>query len=98
MNVIKIGFHGVNRLFVLSFENNAHRTGPTVYFPPKVEIRDYNVMIDVQNFFDQLVKNDLRTYDNIRKMMIGQGDDYATSCLLDFPCFKENYKLISIDL
>ena len=40
MNVIKIGFQEENRLFVLSFENNAHRTGPTVYFLPKVEIRD----------------------------------------------------------
>ena len=38
-------------------------------------------MIDGQNIFDQPVKNDLRTYDNIRKIAIGQGDDYTTSCL-----------------
>ena len=58
-------FQGVNRLFVLSFENNAHRTRHTWYFLAKGEIRDYNVMMDRQNFFDQPVKNYLRTYDNI---------------------------------
>ena len=40
-------------------------------------------MVDGQNFFDQLVKNNLRTYDNIRKIATGQGDDYTISCLLD---------------
>ena len=83
-------FQGVNRLFVLSFENNTHRTKHTGYFLPKVEIKDYNVMIDGQNFFDQPVKNNLRTYDNVQKIMIGQGDDYKTGCLLDYPYFKEN--------
>ena len=47
-------------------------------------------MIDGQNFFDQPVKNNLRTYDNVQKIMIGQGDDYKTGCLLDYPYFKEN--------
>ena len=53
----------------------------TGYFVPKVEIKDYNVMADGQNFFDQPVKNDLRTYDNVRKITIGQEDDYLTGCL-----------------
>ena len=48
-----------------------------------MEINDYNAMIDGQNFFDQSVKNNLRTYDNIRKIATDQGDDYTTSCLLD---------------
>ena len=55
-------------------------------------------MINGQYFFDQPVQNDLRTYDNIRKITIGQVDDYATGCLLDYPYFKETYKLIPIDL
>ena len=55
-------------------------------------------MIDGQNVFDQPAKNDLRTYDNVQKITIGQGDDYATGCLLDYAYFKENYKLIPIDL
>ena len=55
-------------------------------------------MRDGRNFFDQPVKNDLKTYDNIQKITIGQGDDYTTSCLLDYPYFKKYYKLIATDL
>ena len=55
-------------------------------------------MIDGQNDFDQLVKRDMRTYDNIQKIAIGQGDDYTTSCLLDYPYFQEYYKMIATDL
>ena len=55
-------------------------------------------MIDGRNFFDQPVKDYLITYDNIRKIAIGQGDDYTTSCLLDYPYFKNYYKMIAIDL
>ena len=39
-----------------------------------------------------------KTYENIRRIAIGQGDDYTTGCLLDYSYFKENYKLIAIDL
>ena len=46
-------FQGVNRLFVLSVENNAHRARHTGNFLLKVEIKDYNAMIDGQNLFDQ---------------------------------------------
>ena len=55
-------------------------------------------MIDGKNIFDQLVKNNIRTYDNIRKISTGQGDDYTTGCLLDYNYFKEHYKMIAIDL
>ena len=55
-------------------------------------------MINRKFFFDQPVKNDLRTYDNVRKITVGQGYDYTTGCLLDYPDFKGNYKLIAIDL
>ena len=54
-------------------------------------------MIDEQNFFDQLIKNNLRTY-NIRNIAIGQGDDYTTSCLLDCNYFNNYYKMIARDL
>ena len=49
-------------------------------------------------FFDQPVKNDKVTYENIRKNASGQGDDYITSFLLDYVYFKKYYKMISIDL
>ena len=55
-------------------------------------------MIVGRNFFDKPIKIDLRTYNNIRKIAIGQGDDYISGCLLDYPYFKNYYKLIAIDL
>ena len=55
-------------------------------------------MIDGKNFFNQPVKNDKVTYENIRKIPIGQGDDYTTGCLLDYTYFKEYYKMITVDL
>ena len=54
-------------------------------------------MIDGRNFFDQPVKNDLRTYDNIRKSATGQGGDYTTGCVLDYPYMKKYYSIIVID-
>ena len=57
-----------------------------------MEIEDYDVMVDGRNFFDQPIKNDLKTYNNIRKIATGQGDDYTTGCLLYDPYFK-NYIL-----
>ena len=63
---------GVNGFFVLPFENNAQGTGHTKFFPPKVEKKDHNVMINGKNCFDQPVKNDLGTYDNIRKIRSGR--------------------------
>ena len=55
-------------------------------------------MIDGRNFFYQPIDSMSKTYENIRKIAIGKGDDYTTSCLLDYPYFKENYKMIAIDL
>ena len=96
--LINPSFQGVNRLFVLSFENENDRTSHSTYYLPKVEIKDYNVMIDGRNFFDQPINSMTKTYENIGKIAIGQGDDYTTGCLLDYSYFKENYKMIAIDL
>ena len=63
--LIDPSFQGVNRPFTLSFENKNDRTLHTKYYLPTTEIKDYNVMINGQNFFDQSVKNNLRTKDNI---------------------------------
>ena len=49
-------------------------------------------------FFDQPIKNNKITYENIRKISTGQGDDYTTGCLLDYTYFKNYYKMIVVDL
>ena len=71
-------FQGVNRLFVLSFEDDDDRESHEQYYLPNVEIKDYNVVMDERNFIDKPIKNDLKAYDNIRKIATGQGDDYTT--------------------
>ena len=77
-HLIEPSFQGVNRLFVLAFENDDHRTSDDRYYFPNVEIKDYNIMINVENFFDQPIKNNKVTYENISKIATDQGDDYTT--------------------
>ena len=55
-------------------------------------------MIDGRNFFDQPIDSMAKTYENMRKIATGQGNDYTTGCLLDYPYFKDHYKMIAIDL
>ena len=82
-------FTNVNRLFVLSFkrieENNVkkdHRDSFSHYYLPKVQIKDFNVLIDGKIFFDLLVKNEEEAYEKIIEM--GNNNDYTTGNLLDF--------------
>ena len=97
-HLVEPSFQGVNRIFVLAFENDSQRTSNKRYYLPNVEIKDYNVVIDGKNFFDQPVKNNKITYENIRKIATGQGDDYTTGCLLDYAYFRDIYKMIATDL
>ena len=97
-HLVEPSFQGVNRIFVLAFENDAQRTSNKRYYLPNVEIKDYNVVIDGKNFSDQPVKNNKITYENIRKIATGQGDDYTTGCLLDYAYFRDIYKMIATDL
>ena len=97
-HLIEPSFQGVNKLFVLAFENDDNRTSDNQYYLPTVEVKDYNVMINGENFFNQPIKNNKVTYDNIRKIAIGQGDDNTTGLLLDYPCFENTYKMIAVDL
>ena len=81
--LISPSFQGGNRLFVLSFEIENDRRSHSTYYLPIVEIKDYNVMIDGRNFFDQPINSITKTYKNIRGIAAGQGDNYTTGCLLD---------------
>ena len=86
-------FTNVNRLFVLSFENEEDRTSFSKYYVPKVEIKDFNVLIDGKPFFEIPIKNKEKAYEAIIEMR--KNNDYTTGNLLDF---KDHYKLIAIDL
>ena len=85
-------------MFVLSFARNAkgdHRDSFSHYYLPNVEIKDFTVLIDGKSFFDLPVKNK-EVYEKIIEM--SRNNDYTTGNLLDFVYFKENYRLIAIDL
>ena len=75
-----------------------HREHHTGYYLPNVEIKDYNVMINGENVFDQPIKNNKVTYDNIRNVCLGSGSDYTTGSSLDYPYSKDIYKMIATDL
>ena len=55
-HLIEPSFQVLNRLFVLAFENDDDRTSDDQYYLPTVEIKDYNIMINGENFFDQPIK------------------------------------------
>ena len=55
-HLVEPSFQGINRLFVLAFENDNDRTSNEDYYLPTVEIKDYNIVINGENFFDQPIK------------------------------------------
>ena len=95
---------GVNRLFVLVYNNTANADGQDSadsyekYFLPRVKIDNYNIEIDGRNFYDQPINDSIKQYDEVRKISTGKGDDYTTGCLLDFAYFEKNYRIIAADL
>ena len=100
--LIDLTFTNVNRLFVLSFERIEEddikkdcRDSFSHYYVPKVQIKDFNVLIDGKRFFDLPVKSEEEAYEKIFDM---SNNNYTTSNLLDFAYYIENYKLIAIDL
>ena len=86
-------FTNVNRLFVLTFENEDDRTSFSKYYVPKVEIKDFNVLIDGTPFFEIPVKNKEEAYEAIIEM--SKNNDYTTG---DYEYFKDRCKLVAIDL
>ena len=93
-------FTNVNRLFVLSFERTEdhknYNDSFSHYYVPKVQIRDFNVLTDGRSSFDFPVKNEEEAYEKIIDM--SNNNNYKTGNLLDFAYYKDNYKLIAIDL
>ena len=89
-------FNKVNRLFVLPFENEEDRTSFSRYYTPKVEIKDFNVLVDGKSFFDVPVKNKEEAYEEITE--ISKNNDSTTGSLLDYEYFSKHYELFAIDL
>ena len=99
-------FRGVKRLFFLVYfvaaganaDEESGMKGNKKCFLARGEIKNYNVLMDGRNFYDQSINDLIKQYDEVRKVSRGYGDDYTTGCLLDYAYFKDNYKLIELDL
>ena len=92
---------GVNRLFVFPYmrgNNLATENSYNKYFLPKFKIGNYNIEIDGRNFCNQPINDSIKQYDEVRKISVGQGDDYTTGCLLDVAYFIKKYRLIAVYL
>ena len=94
-------FQGVNRSFVMAYnrENGQPtRNGQQKYYLPRIDLEKYNVIIDGRNFYDNPIESDIEKYRELKKVMIGKGEDYTTGSLLDFNYFDKHYKLVAVDL
>ena len=80
----------------MSFKYETDRTSFSNYYIPKVEIKDFNVLIDGKSFFETPVKNKEEVYEAIIEM--SKINDYTAGNLLDYEYFKHHYKLVAIDL
>ena len=81
-------FTNVNRLFVLSFKNLDDRESFSKYYVPKVEIKDFNALIDGKSFFEIPVKNKEEAYEEIIEM--SKNNDFTKDNLLDYEYFSKH--------
>ena len=79
-------FQGVNRLFVMAYNSEngqPTRNGQQKYYLWRIDLKEYNVIIDGRNFYDNPIENNIEKYRELKKVMIGKGEDYTTGSLLD---------------
>ena len=89
-------FNNINRLFVLAFPNEEDRRSFSKYYTPTVEIKDYNVIMDGEPFYEIPIKNKEETYKAITELI--RSDLVRTGNEFNFDYFSEHYKFIAIDL
>ena len=98
---LDLSFQGVNRLFVMAYnrvDGQPTGNGPQKYYLPRIDLKKYNVIIDGRNFYDNPIESDIEKYRELKKVMIGKGEDYTTRSLLDFNYFDKHYKLVAVGL
>ena len=101
---LDVSFQGVSNLFAAAYEtNDIERHANTEesrrrYYLPSAEIKDYNVLIDGRNFYDQNVNSSILRYNELLKMTTGRSEDYSTGCLLDYDYYIKDFNIVGIDL
>ena len=92
-------FQGVNRLFVMAYNKLAaanddqfNKDSKRVYYLPRNDLHKYNVITYGRNFYDNPIESDIEKYRELKKVMIGKGEDYTAGSLLDYDYFLKHYK------
>ena len=80
----------------MAFRNEEDRKSFSKYYTPNVEIKDYNVLIDLKPFYEIPIKNKQQTYKATTELI--KDGDYTTGNSLSYEYFCNTYKLIAIDL
>ena len=97
---LDVSFQGVSKLFAATNEtDNIQRNGSieesrTRYYLTKAEIKNYNVLTDGRNFYDQNVNSSIVRYNELLKMTTGRLEDYSTGCLLDYDHYIKNFDIV----
>ena len=94
-------FQGINRLFVMAYnraDGQPTRNGQQKYYLPRISLNKYNVIIDGRILYNNPIESDIEKYRELKKVMIGKGEDYTARSLLDYNSFDKHYKLVAVDL
>ena len=97
-------FQGVSKLFAAAYETTNIEINANTeesrkrYYLPRAEIKDYNILIDGRNFYDQNVNSSIVRYNELLKMTTGRSEDYSTGCLLDYDYYIKDFNIVGIDL
>ena len=86
-----------NRLAAAN-DNQFNKDSQQINYLPRDYLNKYNVIIDGRNFYNNPIDGDIEKYRELKKVMIGKGEDYTTGSLLDYNYFKKHYKLVAVDL
>ena len=101
---LDVSFQEVSKLFTAAYEtgniqrNADHEHSRRRYYLPRAEIKDYNVLIDGINFYDQNVNSSIVRYNELLKMTTGRAEDYSTGCLLDYDYYIKDFNIVGTDL
>ena len=99
---LDVSFQGVGKLFAAAYEtgdiqrNTNHQHSRRRYYLPRAEIKDYNILIDGRNFYDQNVNSSIVRYNELLKMTTGRSKDYRKGCLLDYDYYLKDFNIVGI--
>ena len=102
--VLDTSFQGVSRLFVTGFDNNSVKRNSDdaqshkKYYLRRIEIKNYNVLIDGRNFHDQNVNDSITRYTELLQFTTERLEDYSTRSLIDYNYYNKDYNIATIDL